>query len=61
MKNTSISNEDEFKIAIALYAEIIYALMQQQPSLYDSIMPKTTFKLIEAKEPKKNQSTKIAA
>jgi hypothetical protein len=61
MENIQNNNDDNFKATIALYAQIIYELMQQQQSFYDSMMPKTTFKLIEVKEEKQKQLAKIAA
>jgi hypothetical protein len=61
MENIQSNNQDEFKATITLYAQIIYELMQQQPSFYDSMMPKTTFKLIDVKEVKQKQPTKFAA
>jgi hypothetical protein len=61
MENIQSNSDDNFKATIALYAQIIYELMQQQPSLYDQIMPKSTFKLIEFTKENTKKSSKIAA
>jgi hypothetical protein len=61
MENIQSNSDDNFKATIALYAQIIYELMQQQQSFYDQIMPKSTFKLIEFTKENTKKSNKIAA
>ncbi len=55
------AKEMDYQLAIQLYAEIIYSALQANPNLYNELMPKSSFKLIEVKEIEQYQEIKIAA
>ena len=55
------NTQEQFELAIQLYAEIIYHTMQSNPQLYDELIPKSSFKLKELKEEEQYQTLKIAA
>lgn len=45
MENLSIQEPEEFERFIYKYCEIIYNVLQSNPSLYYELLPKSTFKL----------------
>ncbi len=55
------SKEMDYQLTIQLYAEIIYNALQANPNLYNELIPKSSFKLIEVKEIEQYQEIKIAA
>lgn len=59
MENTQ--NQTEFDNEIYRYCEIIYNMLQNNPKLYDELLPKSTFKLISSNEAKEEAQFKIAA
>jgi hypothetical protein len=55
------TKEIDYQLAIQLYAEIIFNAIRANPNLYNELMPKSSFKLIEVKEIEQYQEIKIAA
>ncbi|MBL7772239.1 MAG: hypothetical protein JNM95_05245 [Chitinophagaceae bacterium] len=58
-----MKNQEQYETEIYRYCEIVYHLLQANPELYDTLLPKSTFKLLKVhvKEISDEQTLKIAA
>jgi hypothetical protein len=61
--NNTTQNQEEFESEIYRYCEIVYNMLQNNPELYEKLMPKSTFKLIAINDLAIGENTelKIAA
>lgn len=59
-KNNQLSEEKEqYENQIYRYCEIVYHMLQNNPELYETLLPESTFKLIAINSEEENNKQKF--